>query len=88
MRPDTQYSSSAEVKLEKGDIVVVLTDGIEESVSREGELFGAERALEVVREHREKPAQQIVEELYRAVRKFSSNAPQIDDVTAVLVKVA
>ena len=87
MRPDTQYSSSAEVQLEKGDIVVVLTDGIEESVSREGELFGAERALEVVREHREKPAQQIVEELYRAVRKFSNNAPQIDDVTAVLVKV-
>jgi PAS domain S-box-containing protein len=87
MRPDTQYGSSAEMKLETGDIVVVLTDGIEESVSREGELFGAERALEVVRQHREKPAQQIVEELYRAVRKFSSNAPQIDDVTAVLVKV-
>lgn len=87
MRPDTQYSSSAEMKLEPGDIVVVLTDGIEESVSREGELFGTERALETVRQHREKPAQQIVEELYRAVRKFSSNAPQIDDVTAVLVKV-
>jgi len=87
MRPDTQYGSSAEVQLEKGDIVVVLTDGIEESVSREGELFGAERALDVVRQHREKPAQQIVEELYRAVRKFSSNAPQIDDVTVVLVKV-
>jgi serine phosphatase RsbU (regulator of sigma subunit) len=88
MRPDTQYDSSAEIKLESGDIVVVLTDGIEESISREGELFGAERALDVVRQYREKPAQQIVEELYKAVRKFSGNAPQMDDVTVVLVKVA
>jgi serine phosphatase RsbU (regulator of sigma subunit) len=55
-------------------------------MSREDELFGAERALDVVRQHRHKPAQQIVDELYKAVRKFSNNAPQIDDITAVIVK--
>jgi len=66
---------------------VLLTDGIEECLAPDGTLFGTERALEVVRQHRQKPAQQIVEELYQAVRKFSGNAPQTDDVTAVVVKI-
>jgi phosphoserine phosphatase RsbU/P len=86
MRPDTEYGCSPPITLDPGDLVVVLTDGIEESMSREGELFGAERALDVVREHRERPAQHIVDELYKAVRKFSNDTPQIDDITAVIVK--
>jgi sigma-B regulation protein RsbU (phosphoserine phosphatase) len=87
MRPDTQYTASAPINLDPGDIVVLLTDGIEESLGADGTLFGTERALEIVREHRDKPAQQVVEEIYQAVRKFSGSAPQTDDVTAVIVKV-
>ncbi|HMJ65025.1 MAG TPA: SpoIIE family protein phosphatase, partial [Candidatus Binatia bacterium] len=75
------------IDLAPGDVVVLLTDGIEECLGADGTLFGTERALEIVREHREKPAQKIVEEIYQAVRKFSGSAPQTDDVTAVIVKV-
>jgi PAS domain S-box-containing protein len=86
MRPDTKYTSSPEFVLQPGEMMVLLTDGIEECLSPEGEFFGTERALQVAREHRNQPAQRIVDELYQAVRKFSGNAAQTDDVTAIIVK--
>jgi len=73
--------------LDANDIVVLLTDGIEESMALDNTLFGIERALAVVRSHREETSQQIVEALYQAVRQFSRNSPQIDDVTAIIIKV-
>ena len=47
----------------------------------------ADRILEVVRTQRQQPARAIVEALYAAVRQFSQNAPQEDDVTVIVVKV-
>jgi PAS domain S-box-containing protein len=87
IRPDTAYGADCQADLSSGDIVLLLTDGIEETMAPDDSFFGIERTLEVVRANRDKPARQILEELYRAVREFSRNAPQIDDVTAILFKV-
>ena len=87
IRPDTHYTSSPEVKLAAGDLVLLVTDGIEESMSPDNELFGINRTLDVVRSHRDKPAHEMVEALYQAVRQFSKNSPQIDDVTVIVIKV-
>jgi PAS domain S-box-containing protein len=87
MQPDTQYTTSAPIGLAAGDLVLLVTDGIEESMSPEDEMFGLERALDVVRAQRDRPAHEIVTALYRAVREFSKNTPQIDDVTAIVIKV-
>jgi sigma-B regulation protein RsbU (phosphoserine phosphatase) len=88
MRPDTQYQSSPQISLLSGDVGVLSTDGIEEAVSPQDALFGIERALEVVRAHRQEPASQIVDALYRAVREFGGELPQTDDFTAIVFKVA
>jgi len=87
IRPDTQYAPSAEVALARDDLVLLLTDGIEESMSPEDALFTTDRILEIVRTHRGKTAHEIVDALYQAVRQFSNNRPQIDDVTAIVIKV-
>ena len=47
--PDTVYSESPALSLNPGDLVLLLTDGIEEAESPAGDVFGAERVLEVVR---------------------------------------
>jgi serine phosphatase RsbU (regulator of sigma subunit) len=86
LRAATEYTSAPTLRLAAGDLMVVLTDGIEEASSPAGELFGAERALEVVRAHRDKPARAIIEDLYAATRSFAQGAPQIDDITAIVVK--
>jgi PAS domain S-box-containing protein len=87
IHPETAYYPAAEIKLEAGDLLLALTDGIEEAVGPDDSLFGIDRVLDVVRKHRSKPAQEIVQTLYRASREFSQNTPQTDDVTAIVIKV-
>lgn len=87
IQPDTKYLPAAEIKLESGDLLLALTDGIEESAAVDDSLFGIERLLEVVRARQKEPAQQIVHALYAASREFSQNTPQMDDVTAIVIKV-
>ena len=87
LRPDTQYATSAEIPLAYGDIVLFMTDGIEETMAPDNSLFGVDRALEVVRANCSKSAQEIVDALYVAVKQFAANVPQLDDLTAIVVKV-
>jgi phosphoserine phosphatase RsbU/P len=87
MRPDTEYRPSDDYQLAPGDVVLLLTDGVEETVSPDDTLFGIERTLDVLRANRDQPAQDIVNALYQSSRKFCDNAPQLDDITAIVIKV-
>ena len=86
MKPDTRYQSAPPLPLATGDLVLLLTDGIDEACGPDDSLFGIGRTLEVVRENLEKPARQIVEALYASARSFANHTPQIDDITAIVIK--
>ena len=85
--PDHIFGCSDSIKLEQGDILALLTDGITDAERPDQNFFGIERAVEFVRSHRQESAQEIVTGLYQAVRNFSDGLPQIDDITAVVCKV-
>lgn len=87
IRPGTQYPPAQTVSLAPGDLVLLLTDGIDEAVSSEDQLFGIDQTLEVVRANQRLSAAELVQALYTEVRRFSQNAPQLDDATAVVLKV-
>jgi sigma-B regulation protein RsbU (phosphoserine phosphatase) len=72
--------------VDPGDTLVLLTDGVTACGIPEAELFGAERALEVIRSSRGARSADVVEGLYRAVRAFENGGPQRDDVTTVVVR--
>lgn len=74
--------------LHTGDILVLYTDGIVESADEHAEPFGIARMLDVIRENGHRPALQIVESLFAAVRDYAPIGSQKDDMTAVLCKVA
>jgi len=78
---------TAPVTLSPGDIVLLLTDGIEEAESPENDLFGTERVLSIVRAHAQRTAGEILEALFIAVKNFSPGNRQADDLTAVVLKV-
>jgi len=84
---DTEYEKSEPHDLLPGSILVLLTDGITEAHSTDRVQFGDSRALEVVRQHRENPAQDIIKNLYYEVCSFSQKKTQDDDMTAVICKV-
>jgi sigma-B regulation protein RsbU (phosphoserine phosphatase) len=87
INPNAKYDGAVDVALQSGDIVLLLTDGIEEAMAPDESFFGIERTLNVVRQNREKSAREILDALYRAVRDFSQQTPQLDDVTAIVIKV-
>jgi sigma-B regulation protein RsbU (phosphoserine phosphatase) len=87
IQPDIEYAASPVISLSAGDIVLLLTDGIEEAMSPDDAFFGVDPILDVVRAHSERTAGEIVEALFRAVREFSHDLPQLDDLTVVVVKV-
>jgi serine phosphatase RsbU (regulator of sigma subunit) len=59
---------------------------VTESENQAGIPFGAERALDVVRRHREEPAAKVVHRVYRAVRDFAGRRAQDDDITMVICR--
>jgi sigma-B regulation protein RsbU (phosphoserine phosphatase) len=85
--PDSTFSTSEAIQLETGDMVLFVTDGIVEARAPDGTAFGAQRTADIARIYRHLTAGQIVENLYFAVRAFSQNQPQYDDITATVVKV-
>jgi PAS domain S-box-containing protein len=87
INPNAKYTDEVQVPLQSGDVVLLLTDGIEEATGPDESFFGIERTLEVVRRIREKPPREILDGLYRAVREFSQDTPQLDDVTAMVIRV-
>jgi phosphoserine phosphatase RsbU/P len=74
------------LRLEEGDVVLLLTDGVVEARSARGEWFGKDRVVGIVRDQAGAGAKQIVEAVFRAVQEFIKDRPQADDVTVVAVK--
>ena len=84
--PDAEYNVSRHIRLAKGDVLVLLTDGLEEATNPEGELFGTGRILEAVHKSRQLKAAKIVESVFEALENFSGNAEQLDDLTMIVAK--
>jgi sigma-B regulation protein RsbU (phosphoserine phosphatase) len=82
-------SSYDEVKLplETGDVFVFCSDGIFESFDETGREFGTARAIDVIKEHWQRPAREIVGEMLGAIQRFCGDAEQSDDRTIVVVRI-
>ena len=85
--PDASYAVDGPLKLEKGDIILLQTDGLAETANAEGELFGAHRVVEELHKNRDLSAGEIVDSVFKKVTNFSDGAEQEDDYTMIVVKV-
>ncbi len=84
---DATYSPPEEVSLDKGDILLMLTDGFKEAMSCDGELFGISRIVTSVASHRHQSAAEIFHALRSAALAFSDHSHQSDDMTGIIIKV-
>ncbi len=84
---DAEFPEVGPIALAEGDVVLLLTDGIVEATGPGGETFGFERAIEVVRVNRDRPAAEIVGCLREAVCQFAGGTGLIDDVTSLILRV-
>lgn len=80
---DSMYEQY-QMQVEKGDMIVMLTDGVTEC--RKGDEFiEQEEILEVIRENKELPSQEIVENVYKYFERLQDFQLR-DDFTLIVLK--
>jgi len=82
----TSFSQDHELNFQPGDLLVVGTDGLNETQNDQREMFGCDRLLDLVNTISDLPAQEIGQALYQAVTTFSTGEPQFDDQTLMVIK--
>lgn len=68
------------------DALILYTDGITETANTEGEEYGSERLLRVLKRHGDREAQVIIDKALESVDRFSRGSGQFDDLTLIAVK--
>ncbi|MGL4687826.1 MAG: PP2C family protein-serine/threonine phosphatase [Fusobacteriaceae bacterium] len=82
---DYRYNQS-ELKLDKGDIAILYTDGITEAENKEKELFGINRLKDIIYENRYETSENIKVSLLKKLIEFEKEHEQVDDLTFVIMK--
>ena len=85
LKPDTGYNV-VEDTLQKGDILLVYSDGINESQNEQGECFGNDRLLSLIADLPDILTAEVGERILEAVRGFSGEARPEDDQTLLILK--
>ena len=83
---DSEYPVTT-VPLQHGDLCILLTDGIEEAMTPDGNQFGRSRVLDTLREVATQPAGQIVSALHATVHEFLGGDEPHDDATVIVGRV-
>jgi PAS domain S-box-containing protein len=86
MFPELSYTQGPTVTLERGDTLVLLTDGILEAASTLGDEFGSTAALNVVKSVIDRPAREIADRVIAATQSFLDGQSQDDDLTVIVCK--
>jgi serine phosphatase RsbU (regulator of sigma subunit) len=81
---DAGYEAET-VKLEQDDHLVLFTDGVVEALNSQGEEFGMDRLVDLLRENAKASTPEILDRLQKAVVSFSANTPQHDDITMMIL---
>ncbi len=73
--------------LNKGDMIVLYTDGIPESINEKREMYDFERFHEVIRQNGHLPNEEFIKKLMDSIHSFIGNAEQFDDIAITTLKV-
>ena len=83
--PGQQYERKV-VHIEQGSVIAIFTDGLEEAMNPEGEIFGQERIIETLKQSLELSSRDIVKAIQDKAVEFCSGRPLHDDLTMIVIK--
>jgi len=75
-----------EFTLERGDYVLLYTDGATEALDAEGDEFGAERLVRALQASATGSAANVIRRLTDDLKTFVGNYPQHDDITLIAIR--
>jgi serine phosphatase RsbU (regulator of sigma subunit) len=77
---------SEKLKLKKGDLLFIYTDGITEAMNEKREQYGETRLIEFMKKYNHLPASEFKLKLNDEIGAFTKGYPQNDDITFVVLK--
>lgn len=84
--PLTRLAEAREAHLAPGDVFALVSDGVYEYQDAEGRQFGEQGVAEVLGRYHDRPMHYLLGRLMDALEAFGQGAPQLDDITVVLVR--
>lgn len=75
-----------EIPLEPGDLLVMYSDGITESMNALEEEFGETRLLNTLQKYRDASSTELIANITQATRAHAGDTPQMDDMTLVVLR--
>lgn len=75
-----------EITMQSGDILILYTDGLTETMNIHREDFGKSTVQALLQRNHEKSAKTILDIIMRKLNEHSSGAPRSDDVTTIIIK--
>ena len=76
----------ATLSIDKGDILMLFSDGVTEATNPSGELFSEERFEQWLLDHNQLSAEDMKDALLKTLRDYADGSPQSDDITFIIVK--
>jgi sigma-B regulation protein RsbU (phosphoserine phosphatase) len=73
--------------LQKGDTMLLYTDGLTEAETPEGELYGFDRTEALLKDVEGKSSKEILDSIMEKIDRFQGSAEQHDDITLVAIRV-
>jgi sigma-B regulation protein RsbU (phosphoserine phosphatase) len=84
---DWDYTSVSQGELQPGQVVVMGTDGVWETLNPENKQFGKDRIRRIIRDYAAQGVEVVRDRIVEAVRRYRGPEPQQDDVTMVVLQV-
>jgi len=83
--PDAKYERDFAF-LQKGDILIIYTDGIIETTDQNNKEYGIERMIDIIVNNKDKSSRELINTILKDVEDFRGNNPAEDDRTLVIIK--
>jgi sigma-B regulation protein RsbU (phosphoserine phosphatase) len=80
------YTETISHTFAPGDFLAITTDGYFEASCPEGDMYGVERMIDFMRDHRELPAEQLLARLDHEICTFIGDQDAQDDRTGILLR--
>jgi sigma-B regulation protein RsbU (phosphoserine phosphatase) len=74
------------VQLERGDMILIYTDGVPEAQDPSGKFYGKDRLLQFAKNSRHEIPEDLVHELLADLKDFSGNASDGDDLALISIR--
>jgi serine phosphatase RsbU (regulator of sigma subunit) len=81
-----QQLKEGKYKFNRGEVLILYTDGITEAMNARKELFGEDRLENLINENGGKTPAELKEIIRNAVETFTGREPQSDDITFVIIQ--